>query len=327
MIEIISWNDYGESHYVGPLHGEQMDSVFGPSAGKAFNYANNMPHDGWLATLPFFIDLYKSGKATVGNEALSAWYRPYPVSSKACGNNATVGNTHFQFQQEFPPETVVQDKVFFNVLAVSQPTVQVTVGGAALPITWKPAPYGGVGVYHGSAAFGSGSRGAVVITATTSKSNMVVSGGPAIGVTCNNAIWNAWTGKATGAASTLQNSMSIYSMGCISGTAPGNFAGLCSNACRLTYCPKTACQCLQIGPPPTIPAPTASAGYPIAGEDATYSGLCSFNCAQGYCPSGACGHTSYPLSTPTVSPFDPPACTAGTSNPGKDSFVGLCNFA
>lgn len=54
FVEVISWNDYGESHYIGPLHDEEYDAF---DIGKGpFNYALQMPHDGWRLFLPFLID-------------------------------------------------------------------------------------------------------------------------------------------------------------------------------------------------------------------------------------------------------------------------------
>jgi hypothetical protein len=45
FFEIISWNDFGESHYIGPLDDRQYSPFV---TGKApFNYAKDMPHDGW----------------------------------------------------------------------------------------------------------------------------------------------------------------------------------------------------------------------------------------------------------------------------------------
>jgi hypothetical protein len=47
----------------------------------------------------------------------------------------------------------------------------------------------------------------------------------------------------------------------------------------------------------------------------------------GYCPDGACGHTSVPLATPTVSPFDPNACTGGQSLPLYPGYLGICSYS
>lgn len=62
--------------------------------------------------------------------------------------------------------------------------------------------------------------------------------------------------------------------------------------------------------------------YPVAGLNDNYSGLCQFDCALDYCPTGVCTTVKAPLSTPTVSPFLPNACTSGKSKNGD--FPGLC---
>ncbi|SLM37963.1 alpha--glucanase [Lasallia pustulata] len=48
LVEIISWNDYGESHYIGPIRSPGIPS-------GAARYVDNMPHDDWRAFLPFYI--------------------------------------------------------------------------------------------------------------------------------------------------------------------------------------------------------------------------------------------------------------------------------
>ena len=64
-VEIITWNDWGESHYIGPLHDNEY-AALGDDRGKApFNYVENMPHDGWRQFLPYIIDTYKNNISTV----------------------------------------------------------------------------------------------------------------------------------------------------------------------------------------------------------------------------------------------------------------------
>ena len=44
FIQIISWNDYGESHHIGPLDDRQYGAF---DVGKApYNYVVDKPHDG-----------------------------------------------------------------------------------------------------------------------------------------------------------------------------------------------------------------------------------------------------------------------------------------
>lgn len=79
-----------------------------------------------------------------------------------------------------------------------------------------------------------------------------------------------------------------------------------------------------MGRQPTLPKAQNVVGYPAAGLDENYSGLCALACNYGYCPTGVCATTQEPLTVPTVSPFLPDACTAGT---GSGAFAGLCSFA
>ncbi|KZF20787.1 carbohydrate-binding module family 24 protein [Xylona heveae TC161] len=322
FVEIISWNDYGESHYIAPLHDNAFDAF---DIGKGpYNYAANMPHDGWRLFLPYVIDTYKYGIATVTEEGLVTWYRLYP--SLECNSGGTTGNTANQLQLEFEPTEVVQDKVFFSALLTAPATVSVSIGGVVRTATWENTPDGGVGIYHGSIPF-AGHSGEVVVT--ISRSGTIISQvvGKSITTNCPNGIqnWNAWVGSATGnQAVSATPTLNLDKQHCIEGTGANNFAGLCSFTCTYGYCPVGACVCTAMGAQRELPDATGVKGYPIEGEDASYGGLCSFACNYGYCPEGACGTVQVPLTTPTVSDFAPPACVAGT---GEGNLAGLCSFS
>ncbi|KAE8144645.1 glycosyl hydrolase family 71-domain-containing protein [Aspergillus avenaceus] len=319
-LQIISWNDYGESHYIGPLR--DIDNYGAFKVGKApFNYAHGMPHDGWRLFLPYWIDTYKNGKGTITKEGVIGWYRPNPVA--ACKNGGTTGNTANQLQLEFEPAQVVQDKIFFSALLTASATVTVTVGGIAIPATWEFIPDGEVGVYHGSVGYGS-FLGDVKISISRSGATIAEFSGPAITTSCKDGYsnFNAWVGSASGPSiSAVSPKLPIEKQTCIQGTAPGNFQGICEFTCKYGYCPIGACQCTKMGSPRVKPKPTGNEGYPIAGEGSSYIGLCAFACNYGYCPPDACGTTKVPLKEPTVSPFLPSACTAGT---GEGNSKGYC---
>jgi hypothetical protein len=324
-VQILTWNDYGESHYIGPLYDDEMDMVFTPGKGP-FNYAENMPHDAWRQFLPFIIDMYKSNQSTVTQEGIVAWYRLSP--SATCMDGNTVGNTHTQLQIEFPPGDVAQDKIFFSALLGSDQGVTVTVGGVNLNAAWSSTPSDGVGIYHGSVAYGS-NTGTVVVTVGT-----MVFAGEAITTSCHrvpgqNGLtnWNAWVGSATGAVVNAA-ALPLEDQVCVRGTGASDFAGLCSFACNYGYCPLGACTCTAMGPPVTRPDPDTpgygTVGFPAQGKSASYSGLCSFNCNYGYCPPGVCGTTQHSLVIPAVSEFLHNTCTSGT---GPGNLGGLCSFA
>ena len=160
FVEIITWNDYGESHYIGPLRSDDF-GLF--SYGQApFNYASGMPHDGWRAFLPYVIDTYKTGIApAITAERVVSWYRLNP--NTACGTGGTTGNTANQSQIEVPPSTLDLDAVYFSALLSSTADFEVTIGNTTQTGSWRNTPAGGNGIYHGSAPF-NGALGQVTVT-------------------------------------------------------------------------------------------------------------------------------------------------------------------
>ncbi|KAI3319431.1 carbohydrate-binding module family 24 protein [Xylariaceae sp. AK1471] len=291
FVEIVTWNDYGESHYIGPLH----DSEFGLfTYGQApFNYAANMPHDGWRDFLPYLIQQYKTGSATISKEGLTTWYRRNP--NTACSAGDVTGNDAGHGQQVIAPSAILQDKVFYSALLGSSATVTVSIGGVAQQGTWENTPAGGSGIYHGSAPF-NGRTGDVVVTISRSTGNIAQVNGASITTACQNGLenWNAWVGSATGAAPPGGGGSTTPPTNgqvCIQGTGDGNFVGLCNFACHYGYCPQGVCTCQAYGSQVTLPAATGRAGYPLASipNRCGYLGLCSFVYNYGYYPDTACG--------------------------------------
>ncbi|KAI5249601.1 glycoside hydrolase [Aureobasidium subglaciale] len=343
FVEIITWNDWGESHYIAPLD-ERQFGLF--NYGKApINYAQNMPHDGWRMFLPYVIDMYKNGQASISAEGLVSWYRLTPGS--ACSSGGTTGNSASQGQTEYPPAQVAQDRVFYSALLKSSADVKITIGSTTITGTWENTPSGGSGIYHGSIPFQG--TGSVTVVISRNGNTIAQMNGAAITNSCPNGIenWNAWVGSATAttsgsggaanpssstkASSTLKTSTTApastptsgggsSSSFCTAGTGEGNLAGLCSFSCNYGFCPSNACKCTQRGNQINAPAASTTLGFPVAGQDvALYSALCEFTCSHGYCPSGAC--TSDPSKAANG---DGSVCTGGT---GNGNLAGLCSFS
>ncbi|GES56905.1 alpha-1,3-glucanase/mutanase [Aspergillus terreus] len=272
LVQIISWNDFGESHYIGPLPKDDYKAF---EVGKApYDYITGMPHDAWRQLLP--IGLTPTKRAKHPSQKSWSWAAQ-------------------QLQIEFDPAEVAQDIIVFSAVLTSDATISVTVGGVALPAQWKNKPSGGVGVYHGSVAYG-GHRGAVKIAISRAGQTIASFTGTEITTSCPDGYtnWNAWVGSATGPklASAVSPKLAIDEQQCIRGTAKGNFKGLWEFTCSYGYCPIGACVCLELGPPKR--APRAHGGERVD------------------------------LTEPTVSPFLPSACTSGT---GQDSYIGFCQYA
>ncbi|KAI0047881.1 glycoside hydrolase family 71 protein [Auriscalpium vulgare] len=79
MVEIISWNDFGESHYVGPIEGAQPMSEA---------WTNGFDHQGWLDMMSYYIQAFKTGiYPTVGQDQIFMWARLAPANATASADN------------------------------------------------------------------------------------------------------------------------------------------------------------------------------------------------------------------------------------------------
>ncbi|KAL7939329.1 glycoside hydrolase family 71 protein [Trichoderma chlorosporum] len=88
LVELITWNDAGEGHYIGNFFQEQ---IAGSTIG---DYANGFDHTGWQQLVTPFIKAYKAGVATSGSQILplgsapvgSLWYRTL-LTSASCSQS------------------------------------------------------------------------------------------------------------------------------------------------------------------------------------------------------------------------------------------------
>ncbi|KIP05382.1 glycoside hydrolase family 71 protein [Phlebiopsis gigantea 11061_1 CR5-6] len=75
LVEICTWNDFGESHYIGPIHGAQPNSQA---------WVDGFDHTAWLDMTNYFATGYKTGSYPVITEdKLYLWARPHPSNANA----------------------------------------------------------------------------------------------------------------------------------------------------------------------------------------------------------------------------------------------------
>ncbi|KAI9369320.1 glycoside hydrolase [Aspergillus egyptiacus] len=114
LIQIISWNDYGESHYIGPYSAAHTDD------GSA-QWTKDFPHDAWRIIAKPYIAAYKAGEKAphVDSDQLVYWYRPTP-KGVACTRDP-LG----------PPNGIhlLEDSVFVTTLLTEPATLTVWSGG------------------------------------------------------------------------------------------------------------------------------------------------------------------------------------------------------
>ncbi|KAI1323374.1 glycosyl hydrolase family 71-domain-containing protein [Xylariaceae sp. FL0255] len=326
-IEIITWNDFGESHYIGPLDDSQYELF---DIGKApYNYVENMPHDGWGAQLYWLISQYKTGKAEGLGETLVAWWRTSYASS--CTTDTT-GNTASQLQVEYTPADIVVDQISISALLAQEPTDSTVIfGGVESDITWKYKPQGGAGLYYAVYDVPAGGTGIITISVNSGFDNLLINTESGlINSSCPQDItnWNAYVEVAYGVQNAFSQDVSDYV--CVNGWGWEDFGPVCTFICEYGYCPTSACVCDQWGAQKTLPTDggTPVNGYSLDG-DPNWDGLCSFLCGLGesYCAqfNEYCSETPTPVVIPTVSPFTPNAPTSGSGLTAD--FDDLCNWS
>lgn len=203
FVELVSWNDFGESHYIGPIRAPDIPSA--PNA-DARPYVNGFPHKAWLETLPYQIAAYKhavnpaSYAAPVvgsGEDKVVFWYRTTPadagttdgVTGNNCRSSINVGG----YQQCYPVSEILEDGIFAIALLSQPRTVTIGIGDN------EPQIFGALktGINFVSRSF-HGQTGAVRVSSSTGEKGKgrAVESQPASGVVNLNA-WVGCTGRCS----------------------------------------------------------------------------------------------------------------------------------
>ena len=191
FVEIITWNDFGESHYIGPLNAAEEY----PGSGS---FVDNMPHDAYRIILPAYIDAYKGNNgSTQYKEDLVYAHKINPGANQgSCSAGAVVGNA--PYQPSVSAADVSTDAIDIYLLVNSPADLSVTIGGGqAQTFTANAA-----GVNYFSAPF-NGATGAVSYTVTRDGSTVMQFTGASISTDCADGQinFNAITGSFSGSQS------------------------------------------------------------------------------------------------------------------------------
>jgi hypothetical protein len=297
-VQIISWNDYGESHHIGPVRTKALMAF----DGAPHNYALDRPHDAWRQFLPYVIDRYKGGNPVISKEGLQVWYRLNP--GRACSTGGTTGNVASHHQTVGNPSDFAQDKVFFSALLGQQYSYRVKIGDS--PWTtgqWDFLPDNKIGLYHASVPF-NGYTGDVTVEITRGSEVIITLKGKPITTNCPNN-YNPWVGGAWSPKSISATPVALSEQVCVAGTGKGDLKKLCEFACSQDYCPPGPCTCNFMGRRLPAPTKTATPGFPNPGKDCTYLGLCDMACYFNVCPAEACNRDIQNKGKCVV-PTDPP---------------------
>ncbi|KAF7507615.1 hypothetical protein GJ744_010285 [Endocarpon pusillum] len=191
MVQILTWNDFGESSYIGPIHQGSVP--------EGAEYVVDMPHEAWLKFLPHYIDTYKAGSSTTfpfnslvasPEEGITFWYKRNP--GKSGDNGGTTGNNPAQGQPALAPELVSQDIIFVCALVAEPSDVIVSIGGAGTSLRATHS-----GINHFSVTL-DGRTGVVDFKIQRNEREIISATGPEITNSCKNGLvnWNAFVGSS-----------------------------------------------------------------------------------------------------------------------------------
>uniref|UniRef100_A0A914Y579 Glycoside hydrolase family 71 protein n=1 Tax=Panagrolaimus superbus TaxID=310955 RepID=A0A914Y579_9BILA len=80
MVEIITWNDYSESHYICSIGADLPTGMQGIN--QQVNQPQRMVHDAWLELSKHYIQWYKNGqRPAVTQDQFYWWYRIHPKNN------------------------------------------------------------------------------------------------------------------------------------------------------------------------------------------------------------------------------------------------------
>jgi hypothetical protein len=167
--------------------------------------------------------------------------------------DGTTGNTLSQIQCEYNMTDMVQDKIFYSALLASAADISITVGGVEIFANWSSTPTKGIGIYHGSVAYG-GHLGKPTFEISRNGKSIAGFTGAAISTDCGATggieNWNAWVGYAQGVNITAVTSYPLDLQNCTSGTGVGLYGDICPLTCQWSYCPAVCTVCIEGETPP-----------------------------------------------------------------------------
>ncbi|OAA32413.1 glycoside hydrolase family 71 protein [Moelleriella libera RCEF 2490] len=137
LVEIVSWNDFGESHYISdeePHHGDDGSS----------QWTAGFPHGAWRKLMKPYIAAYKAGASQpkVDSDQLVYWYRPTPKGTPCSADS--VGDAR--------GKELLEDLVFVTTL-LTRPAQLLVKSGSRQAVTVN-AP-SGVATYNFTMGIGA----------------------------------------------------------------------------------------------------------------------------------------------------------------------------
>ncbi|KAF6812301.1 alpha-glucanase [Colletotrichum musicola] len=168
FLEILTWNDYGESHYIG-----RLDSPHGDDGNS--KWSHGFPHNGWLDMAQPFIKAFHDGaedpKPYIKEDKIVYWFRPTLKGIDCDATDTTMSDANNSSGNYFKGRPggweSMRDEVFVVTLLTEPATLTMAVAGKTKTVD---APAGAakfsIGMTPGDVSFNLKRGGNVKLSGT-----------------------------------------------------------------------------------------------------------------------------------------------------------------
>ncbi|KAJ7170992.1 glycoside hydrolase family 71 protein [Mycena filopes] len=95
MVQCMTWNDWGESHYLGPLLNDEKQP-------DSQAWVDGFDHTGWLDLFAYYAQAFKTGSyPTIHRDRIFLWGRLYPAAADADANDSVGRPANWQWTEDY----------------------------------------------------------------------------------------------------------------------------------------------------------------------------------------------------------------------------------
>ncbi|PFH54084.1 glycoside hydrolase family 71 protein [Amanita thiersii Skay4041] len=136
IVQVITWNDYGESHYIGPIKGVQPNSQA---------WVDGMDHTAWLDLTSYYATAFKTGSyPPIKTDQLYMWSRTHPAQAQA--SDDPVGH---------PENFEISSDSVWVVVMITTPATKTKTFNVNAGVTRLSIPIAPGGIMHGAITRGN----------------------------------------------------------------------------------------------------------------------------------------------------------------------------
>ena len=139
VISAVTWNEYGESHYIADIN------PIVNLGSQAPLYVDGFPHSNWRDVAQYYISWFKTGKApAITTDRVVFWYRAFP-KAESCSSGTLPRNSNFPADAVFGL-AMMSEPANITLAIGSEETVfyagaGLTMGSVPFPKEDKQIPY------------------------------------------------------------------------------------------------------------------------------------------------------------------------------------------